>query len=41
MCRWGVLLGAPLLVSPLLLLDITPAPAARCAAVVLLMAIYW
>ena len=39
--KWSLLLLTPLLVSPLLLADITHAPAARCAAVVLLMAVYW
>ena len=39
--KWSILLLTPVLVSPLLLVDITYAPASRCAAVVLLMAVYW
>ena len=39
--KWTILVLTPLLVCPLLMLDIAPAPAARCAAVVLLMAVYW
>lgn len=40
--KWSILLLTPLLVCPLLLTDVTHhAPASRCAAVVLLMAVYW
>ena len=39
--KWILLFLPPILLTPLLTADVTPPAAARCAYVVILMALYW